>query len=307
MKNNLTWGKILSEAAGPDGKILYEVKIIAVGQGSSGFYAADVLETYGASAFPAGTHFFVNHKSDSERPERDVRNLVGALTEAAHFDADHAEGPGLYGAVEFTTEGLALVREVKDFIGLSINAQGKIREADDGTSVVESLEPSPLNSVDLVTRAGAGGKILGLMESYGTSGRIVETNVAPFGATIETERKDMLTDEDLTKIVAGITEALAASNAALVEALRPVAPKVEDQTPDLAAATEAAVDANLPKVARDKVRNAVAAGKTIEEAVRTEVEYRDELLTEAQKPASFKGVLESDRSNTESFTVGGWK
>ena len=136
--------------------------------GSSGYYSNEVLERDGAAAFPAGTQMYLDHPTfteDAERPERSVRDLAGRLTEAARFDSD-----GLYADVEVFPHWRPLIEGLSDAIGLSIRAGG-IREqgeAPDGRSgpVVTALaESNGSHSVDFVTRAGAGGQIMDLLES----------------------------------------------------------------------------------------------------------------------------------------------
>lgn len=144
-----------------------QVCLITPGWGSSGYYAAEVLESAAsAGVFHAGTQMFLDHPSESEmvdRPERSVRDLAAVLTENAQWD------------------GGALVSEVQVFgpykdmltdeafaksIGVSIRALavGTAGEAEGrkGTIVQELVEAV---SVDFVTQAGRGGQVLQVLES----------------------------------------------------------------------------------------------------------------------------------------------
>lgn len=147
------------------------IKIIAPGWGESGFYPPEVLERDGPKTFPAGTHMYWNHPSKSEekdRPERDLRDLAGVLTKGAYFDANGPAGPGLYGEAKVTAPYRAAVNELAPHIGLSIRAYGT-KEAGEVAGkkgpIITQLVAG--RSVDYVTKAGAGGKILELFEAAG--------------------------------------------------------------------------------------------------------------------------------------------
>ena len=74
--------------AAKSGRLL--VEIISPGWGSSGHYSAKVLENAVAEGvWPAGTHVYLDHPTESEtysRPARTVKDLVAKLTEDAHLD-----------------------------------------------------------------------------------------------------------------------------------------------------------------------------------------------------------------------------
>lgn len=160
----------LSEASSPaEGAGRMLIRLIEGDRwGSSGYYPGDVLERDGAAAFPSGTHCFLDHPTlveDSERPERSVRDLAARLTEDAHYDGD-----GLYATVEVFPHWRPLIEGVADAIGMSIRAGGRIEEAEapdgrTGRIVTALAESNGAHSVDFVTRAGAGGQIMDLLES----------------------------------------------------------------------------------------------------------------------------------------------
>jgi hypothetical protein len=141
----------------------YEIKLIAPGKGSSAFYPAEVLKRDGPKVFKAGTHVYLNHPTPAEeaaRPEGDVANLAGVLTTAATYHEAHAKGPGLYARMKVFADHGQMVEEKAPHVGMSIRAMGE-READkvrDGVPVLKELTSA--ESVDVVTRAGAGGMIL---------------------------------------------------------------------------------------------------------------------------------------------------
>jgi alkylhydroperoxidase family enzyme len=160
---------LVEKAVRADGTI--PIKIIAPGWGSSGFYPADVLERDGPKVFTKGLHSYWNHPSASEerdRPERDLRDLAGVLTEDAHWDANGPAGPGLYSQARVAEQYRSTVADLAPYIGMSIRAYGKAREGEaDGRKGNVISELASARSVDFVTAAGAGGKILELFEAAG--------------------------------------------------------------------------------------------------------------------------------------------
>lgn len=141
----------------------YEIKLIAPGKGSSAFYPSEVLKRDGPKVFGAGTHVYLNHPTaaeESQRPEGDVANLAGVLTTPAVYYESHAKGEGLFARMKVFADHATLVEEKAAHVGMSIRASG-IAEAGvkrDGVPVLKELVSA--ESVDVVTRAGAGGMIL---------------------------------------------------------------------------------------------------------------------------------------------------
>jgi hypothetical protein len=141
----------------------YEIKLIAPGKGSSAFYPREVLQRDGPKVFKAGTHVYLNHATAAEeaaRPEGDVKNLAGVLTTNATYSESHAKGEGLYARMKVFADHATVVEEKAPHVGMSIRAagvaeSGKMRE---GVPVLKELTRA--ESVDVVTRAGAGGLIL---------------------------------------------------------------------------------------------------------------------------------------------------
>lgn len=145
-----------------------KIKIIQPGFGSSGYYPADVLKR-DAAVFAEGTHVYLDHPSaseESDRPERSVKDLAGSLTGPAVWEEQGADGPGLYAPVKFIDSVAPHINSIAAISGMSIRAGGTAgtREVD-GKKVrsIESIDVA--HSVDVVTRAGAGGKVLDLIES----------------------------------------------------------------------------------------------------------------------------------------------
>ena len=198
---------ILQEA-----KADYEIKLIAPGAGSTAYYPKEVLERDGPKVFKAGTHVYLNHPTAAEeasRPEGDVKNLAGVLSSNAVYHEAHAKGPGLYGRMKVFQDHAQTVEEKAPHVGMSIRASGvaesgKTRE---GRPVLKELTSA--ESVDVVTRAGAGGMIL--TES----------------ARAANQQEVDMTEADVTRLIESRTAPLRARalrGDALVEASRVLAP-----------------------------------------------------------------------------------
>lgn len=144
------------------------IVIASPGWGSSGWYGAQVLENAAESkVFGKGLHLYLDHPGETERvdrPERSVRDLVAVLAEDATWDASR----GLVGEAKVFGPYREMFRD-EDFvsaIGVSLRAYADttVGEAEGrkGTIITELVEAQ---SVDFVTRAGRGGKVLSVLES----------------------------------------------------------------------------------------------------------------------------------------------
>lgn len=139
------------------------VQIITPGVGSSGVYPAPVVEAAAAArVFPAGTHMYADHPTVAEaqdRPERSIKDLAGVLTTDAYWD-----GTALVAEAKTYEPWTTVLAEMHDSIGVSIRASARVEESDDqGRPVIAELVEGI--SVDFVTHAGRGGKVLQVLES----------------------------------------------------------------------------------------------------------------------------------------------
>ncbi|MBP2704408.1 hypothetical protein JOL79_11345 [Microbispora sp. RL4-1S] len=139
--------------------------LISEGWGSSGYYSADVLRR-AAPLFEAGIHQYIDHPTrseDEERPERSLRDLAAVLDSTAVYDPAER---GLFATNEVLPAYQQFLAEMKKHIGVSIRASGTVEygqaEGREGPIVtaITSVE-----SVDFVTKAGRGGRIVELLES----------------------------------------------------------------------------------------------------------------------------------------------
>lgn len=221
----------LAEATSPTG---YPIKLIQPGRGSSGYYPKEVLERDGPKIFKSGTQMFWNHATateEAQRPEGDMDKLAAVLTSNAYYDESGKAGPGLYAHAKVMADYADRVAEKAKYTGLSIRARGHYAEsktAPDGKSgLIAKL--SAADSVDFVTKPGAGGKVL--------------TEAARSG------QGDDMDEATLTRLVeAAVTKAvepLKADNAKLKETLAlQVAPRLIH---------EALADLRLPAASKKKI------------------------------------------------------
>lgn len=259
---------------------IYRVRIIESNvQGSSGFYTSEMLEAYGPAAFPAKTLSHVDHPSLTERedrPERSVLTLGGYTVSDPIVESD-----GLYVDMFFAGKAREIVENFGSVIGLSIRAQGDVEESErDGVTIreVKAIHPSPLNSIDLVTIPGAGGKVISALQE---SIKVTEDPSAERKAT-------PMEIEELAGQVKELKEAfatLASSLAPIIESLKPAEETEVDVVEAVKVAYKAAAD--LPEALRDEVIEAVQADPKVDvtalvEQKRTLVEsIRDGFVEEA--------------------------
>lgn len=143
------------------------IRLIDAGVGSSGIYPPETLRRAAEEGvFAKGLHLFADHPGEAERydrPERSIRDIAGALTENARFDeATNA----LVAEAKTFGPWTEILREMSDDIGLSIRAGADTSEGQhDGqpARIIERITSAV--SVDFVTRAGRGGRVLQLLES----------------------------------------------------------------------------------------------------------------------------------------------
>jgi hypothetical protein len=301
------------------GKKFRSLIVAADRWGSSAYYPAEVLERDGSRVFHAGVQMYADHQKESEKwdqPERSIDRLVGSLASDAVFEANGEEGPGLYADVEFHESFVNRINELKKDVGLSINATGLTEDAEmDGRYGPVLVGLLAADSVDVVTRAGAGGKLVSIIESdRGLAGRELTESGKDQSVTD-------VTKEDFEALSKTLIEAINAIPGALAESLKPAA-EVQPTAEELAAkaaaegkpedkdevtvdATEVAtavIEAKLPASAIAPVAAAVKEGKTLEEAVKIQTDYRDSLI-EATEVGTVTRINESDKPKGLAYAV----
>ncbi len=279
----------------------WHIQLLSEGVGSSGAYSGEMLERDGATAFPAGTHIYLDHLSESEEYDRSgnhsIKDLVGVTLAEAKWDA---ETKSLRSEAKWFNGYHTFIEEAKDYIGLSIEAAGELKDG-----VVESLHYSPSNAIAVVPRGGRDGKVLSLIESWRDSSGNIDLNENDEG-----KRAVPVTPEEIKQIGEALAEALKPSLTAIQEAINPtpVGEPVEEAEVDKvdgAEVVEAAFEAGLSKTARARVVAAVNAGETVEKAIEAEKALRDEIIKEADV-APVVGRVRESGSDSETYTVSGW-
>lgn len=274
------------------GKKRWKARLIGIGKGSKALYTSEAMATTNA-AFPVGTKINADHQSwreKDDRPEGSIKTMIGVIATEPTVEPD-----GAYAEVEFLDEWASTIEQIAPFVGLSIHAQAEwTEETEDGFPIVTAFVPNPLNTVDVVTVAGAKGKLLEVMESLSHD---------KMGKSTEKERKNKgMTPEDIAALADQLVPKLA-------EVLKPE-PEVdavegsEEEALDIEVVTESLIEAELPKAARAKALAAIKNGVEISEAISAEKSYIEELKSVEESYATRKmagsGAKEMD------FSVGAW-
>ena len=274
----LNQGSALLEVKKPgekdDGAGRYRIRIIAPGRGSTGMYTAPNLAE-SAPLFVPGTHMFFDHQTmteDWERPERSVRDLAGVFESGAEIMPDGS----LEADIKVYPSANGIIRERWPDIGVSINGWSVDEIGPDG--VVPVL--AGIQSVDFVTRAGAKGAVLEVLESDGRW-RVKNPPTPSNPTNTNVQEEQAVKPEDICKAV---SEALtAAMPAAIKEAAAMLAAEqakkaveAEKKAPAVdpyEAAAKVAEAEDLPKEARARVMEAVKRGAGVDDAIEAERAY----------------------------------
>lgn len=252
-------GKLLQEAAtnGTDtGLVPMYVIRPGIGRGKgSHLYEADMLSK-NAEVFK-GWKMYVDHLSEAARKAlgglpRSIRDLGGRVTESwwdPSVPADEARGHG-QGAVVGLSKPVPYVKELIDtdpeLVESSISARAtNVRPKNVGGQrvwVVEGIEPR--GSVDWVTEAGAGGRVVSLIESY-------------YEETEDMALLESLSDDDLLEHIQQERPELAAQ---LAEAVDPDGDG-DDDTGEIAARVKQLMKKGLNRQMAEKAaRREIASG-----------------------------------------------
>lgn len=150
-------------STGSPGK--YKIRLIDAGIGSSGVYPAATLQQAAADRiFPKGTRVHLDHpfKQSEMSGPRSVKDWCAVLEEDAVYNS---EQESLESSIRVFKPYQQLIEEMKDEVGMSIIAFAETSPATTpgGLPVVDKLTEGL--SVDFVTAAGRGGKILQVLEA----------------------------------------------------------------------------------------------------------------------------------------------
>lgn len=266
--------------------------LITPGKGSSGVYTEAMLKESGPTAFPKGTHSYIDHPV-AEGEIRSPKNLMGVLAEDAYYDESAG---GLVAELQVMPHWKEFVEAVAPHTGLSIYAMGEGSYNDNGELVVESLTPHTQNSVDLVSYAGRPGS--GLAE------KLYESALAAFDSTkVEVDEADAVptTNEgnptmnpDLEAIKKMIEELPALIATAVVDTLAnqdnqdmqdPNLQNAADPVTEAAEIAEAMLAAGLPEVSRKAVYEALRNGVEVAVAIEAQKAFVESVMSHLKEAA----------------------
>lgn len=145
----------------------YKIRLIDAGVGSSGVYPATTLEQAARDRiFPRGTRVHLDHpfKASEMSGPRSVKDWCAVFTEDAEYNGDQES---LEAEIKVFKPYQELIGEMKDEVGMSIIAFAETSPSSvpGGMPNVDRLTQGL--SVDFVTQAGRGGKILQVLEAAG--------------------------------------------------------------------------------------------------------------------------------------------
>lgn len=237
-----------------------KITLITAGKGSSGYYTESALKKAAKDGiFAKGTQMFLNHQTREERlarPEGDITKLAGVLTS----NAEYVEGTGnqagkLVASAKIYPEYSTFIAARRNDIGLSVRVgaenSGKMQ---DGVPLVENMVYGL--STDFVTKAGRGGKIEELYESFRANlndpGRV--TSGTP-------PQESEMTNEELAAILKPLQESITGLRADLAKKDAVIDRLVEDATNNNAAriVSESLAGSGLTPRGMDRVRKMVMA------------------------------------------------
>lgn len=310
---------LTEKAVAKDGTM--DIKVIAPGWGSSGYYSEEVLRRDGPKAWPSGTHMNLDHATESEmreRPEGSVKDLAAVLISTPTYQENGKAGPGLYARAAVLPTHRETIEALAPYIGVSIRARGKFESGEaDGRKghIIKSITAG--ESVDFVTKPGAGGKVLALMESLrekrGPDHDLTEHKENDDMELKEAQDRISELESKLTESEAKITEAQTAAAEEKVRADRAetALAAVEAQS----TARKALENVKLPDASKDRIVESItlnpplAEGKLdadavnakVAEAAKAEAEYLERALGtgkvsgmgQADKPDASKALKET--------------
>lgn len=180
-----------------------ELCLIKPCRGSMGYYTEDALKkTAAKGVFAKGTKMFIDHATQEERiarPEGSVFKQAAVFEGAAVWKDNGKAGPGLYAPIKAYSDFVPFINERAKDIGASVRGSiiptGKIIDG-----VPEVQEFASALSVDFVTRAGAGGKLITVYESF-RSGHQPEPKVKEGATDMEVKESDFKALQDQAALV----------------------------------------------------------------------------------------------------------
>ncbi|GJM12788.1 MAG: hypothetical protein DHS20C12_11910 [Pseudohongiella sp.] len=327
----------IANSGDEDKPLAFRIRVIRSGlSGNGNFYPDSCLRE--AVPLFEGARVFI--KSDQEHLRgqgKDVRNLVGQLTDASFIEGNGGANTGEIQAIfeVFESEVAvasklkeAIERNMQNLFGFSVDVDGQVIKKG---KIREAVKFTKVHSVDFIVEPGAGGELINLIEAVGSNNNEEED-------TMLERMLAKLREANGGKLPAGLDETdedavLAAYNKTLREAA-PVDDNNDDEGGDKpltraelkqfelrATMREAVRNSNLPEKAQAKVlagldRETNLTEERISEAIEDERSYLAS-LTESGKvnslafpggDASVDGVTEMldklfDPADDEVFSI----
>lgn len=262
----------------------YKVRLIEGNRlGSTGYYPEEMLKRDGPRIFVKGTPMYLDHATPDEkkfRPHGRVADFAGELAEDAYY-----EGDGLYADVEVFEHQIPLIKSLKDKIGISIRALGEcIDETINGQTVPVFQKLTKARSADFVVRAGAGGRIVSVLEQAQEDSE---------SASEEQEGRDNM--DELLKAFGEFKSDVITRLTAIEEAAKPVVeekkPEVEIDDAKTLEVAEALASSSLSAEGRKRVLDLHRANKKpLAELIEAEEAYVKTAKTAAEVEGVEEGV-----------------
>jgi hypothetical protein len=296
-------GAILESVAGSK---TIPIRIITEGKGTTAVYTREFLES-NKDIF-ADRPMYMGHPEDVTKPHKRIPENIAARTGKV-VEYKVVDGvAGLYTDAKPRDKYRDLIEGFGDLFGVSVFTPSSNGSDDEnGDYIVESVDDSPLISVDFVSAAGAGGRIESLMESLAE----IEQPGKPSVPTAQEKKDNKKMDEKLEKLIT-LLESFIAESKAKVDGEAQA--KVDQETIDKAIkesvesydAAVAVIDAaELLPSQRASLREAAKRGDDVaplvESAKKVLEEARSSALVEDGSGRSIGAGAEVD------YSVGAWR
>lgn len=175
MRESLNKGAQIIEADGDEAKdARFLIRVIRAGLSGNGNYYPDAVLSEAVAMFE-GARVFV--KSDQEHLSgagKDVRNLIGSLSEATFVEGQAPDTGEIRAVLSFIEPGGDVAVKLREawgrgmagLFGFSINARATVKRTRSGSrQILEANKFTKVESVDLIVEPGAGGEVISLLEA----------------------------------------------------------------------------------------------------------------------------------------------
>lgn len=284
----------------------YEVVLLTPGLGASAYYSEEIVRRDAPAAFPKGTHVYLGHTPRGQEPSPE--KLLGTLIEDTSIRESDGAAVNRFQPIDRHAD---LVKQVRKYVGLSINAMGTatrgIVEGRD-VKIAESIDYHRTNSVDMVSYAGREGSgfVESLFAQFNEAGGVVQTEPSAPGSQEKGNKME------LEEMKADFDSKFAALESLVRSALPvPKAPEEFDAEADRASAIEAvrAVEsAEVPTSVKDRLIEGIKQGNfDVKPAIDEAIALREEVKAELKESGHVVVGATGTASATEPPTVKGWK